>query len=45
MDKKEKARDDQNLVDIEAQLASLTDDIGLGYLSIEAKLHLVDLET
>eukprot|EP00253_Pinus_taeda_P016641 PITA_16641 len=43
--KMKRARDDQSLADIEAQLVSLMNVSGLGYLSTKAKLHLVDLET
>lgn len=42
--KRKKDRDDHTLADIEVQLASLIDESGQGYISIEEKLHLVDLE-
>lgn len=43
--KRKKMRDKQTLKDIEVQIASLTDEKGLGYLSNDTKLQLVNLET
>eukprot|EP00253_Pinus_taeda_P033624 PITA_33624 len=42
--RRKKLRDEQNLKDIELQIAQLTDDQGLRYLTDDTKLHLINLE-
>lgn len=42
--KKKKLRDEQNLKDIEMHIAHLTDEKGLGYLTNDRKLQLMNLE-
>eukprot|EP00253_Pinus_taeda_P009383 PITA_09383 len=42
--KRKKKRDDQNLADIELQIAQLMDDKGLGFLTEETKMNLATLE-
>lgn len=43
-EKRKKSRDEHILVHIQSQVASLMDECGKGFISIEVKLHLVEME-